>query len=1185
MTDPIQAATAIQQRAADPARSVAVRASAGAGKTKVLVDRFLRLCIEDGPGRSHPRSILAVTFTRKAAVEIQERLLKRARDLALADETTLTRMLSELFRGRENPAPSAVEKEAAANLLEKVLEDVAGLHVGTIHSFCQLILGRFAAEAGLDPHFSVLENPDDLIDEALDELEREMTSDAELRDAAATVASNPLGVRSVLRGIMPEQMRLGRWLGVHRSRPGARADLLPALLDDLKTFLFPDLALAGDPDVAAFLPALADELEAFAGPGVTHIRSQLGVDLGTVGPKNVDQLEDGAAAVATELRAALSSSEVEPLRAAELVTAARKIFLTAKNTTRSFTRMRKDPELKERFNALISAQALGVLGVLHRLGYIQLYILNRDLLRLSLRLLDLYAGLKQRDRVVDFQDLEDLARRLMGDEGSVGALLYRLDDSLHHILLDEFQDTNFNQWDMLRPFVDEFLSGDADGRRRTLFFVGDAKQSIYGFRGAEPHIFADACTLLQERGLPVENLPTNFRSLGHIVGGVGCLFSAPPLADALPVRERDQVRQAWARPEASGQVLVLPPFTAAKDDESASPTADSRSGDQLAAQAAVQLVQQLKQDPDVLTWEGFGPDLTSRRLRWDDFLVLARSRTEISLYEKAFADAGIPFVPPGRGMLAASREVQDILALLRWLLWPEDDPALATVLRSPLFRLDEAAFQKLLAARGLLRPSDVKGRYRAPDNLWPTLKKMGNHGSYERPLRLLKSWRKHLGFETCHDLLRRIYRDGDVLARFGAARGDQARYNLLRLYDLALRPEIAGTPTVRQLADFLDVAAGRGGQEEGALPSTEGEGRVRFMTVHAAKGLEAPVVLLVDADRAAGRESPRVRLAPTAPDTPLLFKVTKDLRDGFTLPDSVAWPRDPLQRVSEVARRRDRAEEANLLYVAMTRARDRLVVLGGDRESGADFDSPLRQIQRGVAAGGCDSQIQLEDPPGLSRPPEPFDPMPGAVSAASGDDAQVWQPPPPRELMKVTTPSGSADDTADDLVLAVTSARQDETDPTERGQTVHQLLQLATELGAMPPGSSDCHAEAAAVFSDPALDWIFRPEQQGGQGWSEVPLIRRRPGVGAAAVEERLTGVVDRLIVRPDRVDIIDYKTNRFGGDDHVRENLIAHYRPQLRAYHEAVVQIYPDRPVHTWLLFTEPGLSADQRPEEVAQS
>ena len=155
-----------------------------------------------------------------------------------------------------------------------------------------------------------------------------------------------------------------------------------------------------------------------------------------------------------------------------------------------------------------------------------------------------------------------------------------------------------------------------------------------------------------------------------------------------------------------------------------------------------------------------------------------------------------------------------------------------------------------------------------------------------------------------------------------------------------------GTPTVRRLADLIARAASQGGQEEGTLPHGGAEGRVRLMTIHGAKGLEAPVVLLVDADRPTGKESPRVRTDAGANDTPLLFKVNRNYRKGFTLPDEVSWPLDALQTASGIALARDRTEEANLLYVAMTRARDRLYVLGGDKRHRDDHDSPLRRIQQ-----------------------------------------------------------------------------------------------------------------------------------------------------------------------------------------------------------------------------------------------
>jgi len=182
--------------------------------------------------------------------------------------------------------------------------------------------------------------------------------------------------------------------------------------------------------------------------------------------------------------------------------------------------------------------------------------------------------------------------------------------------------------------------------------------------------------------------------------------------------------------------------------------------------------------------------------------------------------------------------------------------------------------------------------------------------------------------------------------------------------------------------------------------------------------------------------------------------------------------------------------------------------------------------------------------------------------------------------MKVITPSGVPSEEEDDLVLSAPAVRvqTDELEPTERGHQVHLLLQLAADYGRMPDSDSLCLAEAAEVFKQTDLAWVFRPETVGGKGLSEVPFIHRRGG----ETEERVTGVIDRLVVRPDRVDIIDYKTNRFGGEATRRASLVTHYRPQLASYREAVACLYPGHKLHTWLLFTEPGLPANKRLEEV---
>ena len=1168
MIDPVAKATAIQRQAARPDLSVALRASAGSGKTKVLVDRFIRLCVEDTPAQTHPRSILAVTFTRKAAVEIQERLLAKAAAMALAEPEELRLELRDLFGDRPDSGPSDREMKYAAGLYEMVLEDLSGLHVGTIHSFCQLILGRFAAEAGLDPHFAVIENRDDLMDEALDLLEEEMAKNELLAEAARTVGANPGAVRVAVKEIFYEQMRIERWLNRHEPAAAGdrvRLDLLPAMLTDLREFLFPDLDLVLEPDPEVFAPLLNEVVTEFAGPGLDRVSAGMGADTGRI-EKNITKLR-------TDCLAALE------LPSAEQLDAVHKVLLTTADKTRVFTRIR-DEEIKIRFNTLVVENAMPVLNLLHTADHVKLYVLNRDLLHLGLRVLDIFSALKRRDRVVDFQDLEDMARRLMGDQARALSLLYRLDDAINHILLDEFQDTNFNQWDMLDPFVREFLGGGSGDRLRTLFFVGDMKQSIYGFRGAEPVIFTFARQLLRDRDQPVLDLPTNFRSLGAVVDGVGCLFNASPLADSFPTEERESVRQEWARREGPGVVQVLDPYEGAQEEHNP----DGRSGDQIAADAAARLVLHLKES-GATTWDGFGADLIERPLRWDDFLVLTRSRTEISLYEKSFRTAGIPIVPPGRGMLTASREVQDILALLRWLVWPEDDVALAAVLRSPIFRIEQKDFQATLARRGLFKVTE-DGKSLPPKGLWNALRRSEDDPVTGPGVVLLNNWRKHLGFETSHDLLRRIFREGQVLERYQLALGDQARYNLMRLFDLALSPETAGTPTVRRLADFIARAATQGGQEEGTLPHGGAEGRVRFMTIHGAKGLEAPVVLLVDADRPTGKESPRVRTDAAASDTPLLFKVNRKYRQGYILPEGMSWPGDVLNKASATAVAKDRTEEANLLYVAMTRARDRLYVLGGDKWRSENHDSPLRRIRKSAEAGQC-RIIDREDPPWLGRPPAPVEEMMtgSGLEAAESGLYRIWHPPVLRERVRIITPS-TADGEMPTPSVQPPSPSESPSEQgtrlsgTERGNRIHQLLQLAADRGAMPPGSGDIHVEAAAVFEDPALAWIFKPDP--GRGLSEVPVIHRRSSVPAVTVEERITGSIDRLVLRPGRADIIDYKSNRLFHDFAFQKALVEHYRPQLAAYREVIAALYPEREIGTWLLFTDPDFPGPDKLVEV---
>lgn len=1156
--DPVAEATRIQREAADPAVSAAVRASAGSGKTHVLVARVVRLCLAG----AEPKSIVAVTFTKKAAVEIKARLLRTLRDLAAATPAARRDALRELL-GRD---PEPPELARAAILYDRFLEDPPGLPIGTIHAWCQRLLGRFAADLGLDPAFRVLERPDDLWEEALDLLEREAAADPAARAALAGLASSPPEARKALTRLYQDRLALDRWLG----RVGGDGETSPlaasrrarhaALVADLERTLLRGTALAGragatPADAAA---ALAEPARALA----AHARHALGTlptaaltaalrrqyEALAAAPALAEAVAAAAAAATAAITAATATTAATPAAATvapaaaiaagagAAAAAAAAADETALNEAVSALRDRLltkggQPKLRslqggkagkeERQEAFASA-ARPLLEALALFDLLALLRRNARLLWFGLGALDHYERLKRRERGLDFHDLERLARHLVAHSEQRDFVQCRLDAETEHLLVDEFQDTNHNQWDVLQPLVREFLAGEgAHGTPPTVFVVGDVKQSIYRFRGAEPRLFRDVEAFLQAAGgagadgggkggdsgadgaprALLRSLPTNFRSVPAVVDAVGRLFSAEPLRSLLPEGEAAHVAQFPSRPPSPGnEVVVVPPFLGPSQDGPI----------EQAARAAALTALRLKTVARVTERDG-----SSRPLAWSDILVLCRYRTHVGAYEDALRRAGVPIAPSGRGALARSREVQDILSLLRWLAFPEDDPALAAVLRSPLFRVSEAGLHRALARRR----RRLRGKaFHLP--LWTVLFRHGSELELAEPARLLAEWRKHAGLEGCHELLRRVYRDADALERFAAALGEQARWNLLRLHDLALALDLGPHPSLRRFAASIARAAETAGEEEASVPE-HGEGRVQVMTVHAAKGLEKPAVLLVDAASPLRRGESRLRLDPGNHESPLLYGVTRRLRDGPELPPGQPAVRPgALAAAVDAARREAENEDADVLYVALTRARDRLYVLGSRRERDAGRPNYHEWLCAAAANAGLSGEDGGESPVRFASPawlaesagdaPSAAVPGANADAGAPGDvvvpgdavapgadrtppagDVVIWRPPPTHPRVELCAPSalasslaevdeggqrfGREDAWADALAGGAAGAAavadgdparagppQDPEEAATRGTAIHLWLRLAAEPGGLPPDGALLGAAAAA---------------------------------------------------------------------------------------------------------------------------
>ena len=1118
-------ATVTQRLGADPRRHVVLRASAGSGKTKVLIDRIVRLLVDGAP----LKSLAAMTFTKKAAVEIRDRLLRAVRAMALDDDDALRDRLRKLLGA--DPADHHLAR--ARGLFEEVLEDPSGVHIGTIHTFCQSLLSRFADLAGVDPNFAIIERTDELRDEALDRLERECAADPDTRAAFARLASSPAAARDVLGEWLHRRLELDRWCDAVAARTGTahatRMDLLPDLERDLAGAVLSGTVLehADNPGPEDLRTPALEAIDLYIDQGIPAVRR-------AQEPHDTPAFHAYLDARADELRGIATALQHgrDPLAALKAVRAA--VFTTdGEGWKPKAGNAGGDKNKEERLEAYAVAAGL-VVGVIVLGDLMDLLEANRRRLRFGLRLLDIYDSLKRRDRVLDFHDLERMAWSLVRDEELGPWVLYRMDERLDHLLVDEFQDTNRNQWDILEPFVDEFMAARDDrDRPRTVFLVGDVKQSIYRFRGACPELFGQAAdSMSAAAGQDVSlTLPTNFRSLPEVVLTVGERFQATPLRNHLPdPREVDAAAQLPFRDDAPG-LVIFRPVVEREDDVDVH--------EACARRAAAQI------RDIVTTRETLDEDTGGRRpAAYRDVLVLCRARTNLGAVEDALRREGIPYEPAGRGALGAAREVHDIADLLRWLVFDSDDAALASVLRSPLVRLSEDELQGLLAAT------------RRRGDLWKHLSDLPEDHSLAPTASLLAGWLKRAGLDGAHDLLRRIYREADAPARYAAALGEQARQNLLRLHDLALAHDAAPHASLRGFLRELDRAADSKNHEEGALPEADG-GRVRVMTIHKSKGLEAPYVLLVDA-AAPFREDPST-VQVGGDQGPVVEGVKKEHRrpPGGQVETAVST-------AATLSVRDARREEANLLYVAMTRARDELHVLAVEPSRGRFKPSHARW---------------LED---AGQPMTPWDEptVDGAASATTTapvtDDPKPWTPIDTGPRLRVVSPSALGDTPlpGPDPTPDHDTAPADTPDPAERGTRIHLWLQRAAEAGAVPPGAGPEWEEARAVFENPAHASIFHPADD-VTALCEAPLIHRLPGDG---VETRVQGFIDRLLIAPDRVTIVDYKSNRPGPGG--VDALVEHYRPQMDAYRKALAAVHPDRSVEAVLLFTHvvgnegPGLA-----------
>jgi ATP-dependent helicase/nuclease subunit A len=1126
----IAEAAATQRLALNPAESVWVAASAGTGKTKVLTDRLLALML----GGTDPGRILCLTFTRAAAAEMANRINDR-----LAAWTTLPpgRLAEELaaLLGR---FPVEEEIALARQLFARILDVPGGAKIATIHAFCQSLLRRFPLEAGVPPEFAVIDERGAA--EALAEA-------AEAVIAAARGETTPrlAAALAIVAGYALEE----RFIELMTALAGERGKLRQALVGG-EAALHRRLCRALSVPVDATRDSL---IEAFCAPGE-------GDEPG---------LRAAAAALANgsardQERGAIIARWCEfPEGRRDLLDPYIAVFLTDTRTIRGtlITKSAAAKALPANPGAALLAEAERILRFDAERAGVALIEATGALMHLGDALLDAYEHRKRLHGLLDYDDLVLKALALLRRPGVAPWVLFKLDGGLDHILIDEAQDTNPEQWSIVAVLSEEFFAGEGVGDRvRTVFAVGDGKQSIYSFQRADPRAFVEMRQHFQARVTAAKQqwsvvpLAISFRAAQPLLLAVDAVFSHAEAADGVAL-DGGAIHHDAARAGQAGLVELWPAvpapdpaILAVSGDRPAEPYA------RLARAIAATIAQWLA------TGERLEP--RGRALRPGDVMVLVRRRNVfVRELLRALKTHDVPVAGADRLVLAQEMAVQDLIALGRFLLLPEDDLTLAAVLKGPFFDLSEEELFRLAHGRG-------------EATLWSRLRRLAaEHPAMGRAAERLSELLARADFVPPFELYAEILgaRDGRraMLERLGAEAADPVEEFLA----LALAYEREHVPSLQGFLRWIAAGDIEVKRDFGERQRDE----VRILTVHGAKGLEAPVVFLPDTMQLPTRQD---ALLWSETDALPLWRPRKDLSAPFYLAER------------KRLRYRHLQEYRRLLYVGLTRAQDRLYVCGWETQrpvkEALSWHALCAAGWRGSAAavpfdtgkligprdGWSGNMLRLTGeqtaPPTRDRQPaavRPLGPMPGWVLTPPPPE-----PSPPRPLLP-SRPNGPEPATLSPLAIAGR-------DRFKRGLIVHRLLQSLPELPASERAAAarrflalplhgldqdtqtEICAETLAVLADPRLAELWGPDAQ-----AEVPVVGLIAG-SSPGTEHALSGQIDRLVVTRTRVLIVDFKTVRpapLSEDD-----VPPIYLQQLATYRAALARIYPGRPVDCALLWTD---------------
>ena len=1128
----------VQHQASMPDHSVWVNASAGSGKTKVLTDRILRLLLPNSQGfaATPPQKILALTYTKAGANEMALRVQSKLSEWAVMSNDNLIKTLHTLLKS----PPSDHQINSARSLFAQVVDVPGGLKIMTIHSFCQSILGRFPLEANLTPGFKPLE-------EHQAKIYLKQAQDKTLQNASQNDPTSPMHkalhnlvlihneeqFEDILKKLLSEQRQLSRLLktfgveGLYQNICDALNIKTGQTIDDIKRDTLAKIALNEDKLWLA----------------CTHLSEGTNTDI-----NRADRLQKWL-----ELSKEDKFSNFNDY----------KTLYIKKDETAIYAKLatKKIADTYPDTIDFLKTEATQLWDMIQKYKAISTANITHDLFLMGDAILSEYSIIKRLNNALDFDDLILYTLDLLkGETDKMKGLAvspwvrYKLDQGIDHILVDEAQDTNPEQWEIIKALTDDFFNGDtAHENERTLFVVGDQKQSIFGFQRASPKKFNEMRQWFDEKITQANkvfnpiNFIVSFRSTVPILELVDTVFNTPETRKGL---ENDIITHQSFRPKQAGLVELWPlfeaPETQTKDAWTLPITLTENTSS--SANMADYIGQQIN------NWVGKEYlESENRTIKAGDIMILVKSRNMfIDQLVRALKKYKIPVSGVDRMIISDQLVVEDICAAAQFGLLPEDDLTLSCLLKSPFIGWDE---QQLF---------DVCYN-RAGKSLWQVVQTSKQEKTIKWLKQLITTAGKERPYEFFSFILQTPCPAHDIsgLQALKGRLGDDCLEPLNEFLNNAIKFESDNIATLQSFthAQLQDKTKIKREMEET-------EDAVRIMTVHGSKGLQAPIVILPDTVKPANSNKPERILWPDKTDASVPYFCPST----NTIPDKChGYFQDLKEREEEEYRR--------LLYVALTRAEDKLYIGGYESRRKIPDNCWYKLVE--AAFDSLENTQEIEENGIIVKryyKPSTDVKNKNSIEKTTHDIATEETPSwlfqdateeslPPRPL----TPSRPSE--SESAALSPLQSQND--DRFKRGNITHKLLQILPDLDAQNwkkhaqlyvahPAHDLSQKRQDSIVSE-TLNVLHHPEFKdifGPNSSAEVSIT------GKLDDNRIISGQIDRLVVTPHTVYIIDFKTNRPPPKD--EKNIPQIYRNQMKAYADAIRKIYPSHDIKSALLWTD---------------